>query len=153
MKSKMNVFITALFLSVCSLYSSAQTTSLQGKAQLIEFTNANANFTVPAGKTWCIYGILTDWSTNTVQDEDGYYSSEDIRVFIQRLNGQVKTDYKTNKMGPQLGSRSTSPSPGTGYPLFFPENTTIQLIQLCGYEGNWKEYNGSAYISLLEVDN
>jgi hypothetical protein len=56
-------------------------------------------------------------------------------------------------MGPQLGSRSTSPSPGTGYPIILPENTSIQLIQLCGDEGKWKEYSGIALISVIEVDN
>jgi hypothetical protein len=153
MKSKLTTFIAMLFFSVCSLSVKAQTTIPNGKAQLIEFTNATAQFTVPAGKTWYVYSILTDWSTNTVKDEAGYYSSDDIRVFIQSLNGQVKTDYKTNKMGPQLGSRSTSPSPGTGYPIIFPENTSLKLIQLFGVEGKWKEYNGSAFISLIEVDN
>jgi hypothetical protein len=153
MKSKLTIFLSTLILSVCTLSGNAQTSLPKGKAQLIEFTNATAQFTVPAGKTWYIYSILTDWSANTMKDDRGDYYSDDIRVFIKSLNGKVKTDYKTNKMGPQLGSRSTSPSPGTGYPIILPENTSIQLIQLCGDEGKWKEYSGIALISVIEVDN
>jgi hypothetical protein len=42
---------------------------------------------------------------------------------------------------------------GTGYPIIFPENTSIELIQLYERESEYEEYSGSAFISVIEVDN
>jgi hypothetical protein len=146
MKSKLTIFLATLFLSVCTLSGNAQTSLPKGKAQLIEFTNATAQFTVPAGKTWYLYNILTDFETD-VKDDKGDYYVYFIRVFIKSLNGEVKTDLKTYKMGPQLGGE------GTGYPIIFPENTSLELIQLYEREEEYKEYSGTAFISVIEVDN
>jgi hypothetical protein len=146
MKSKLTIFLATLFLSVFTLSGNAQTSLPKGKAQLIEFTNASAKFTVPAGKTWYLYSILTDFETD-IKDDKGDHYVYFIRVYIKSLNGEVKTDYKTYKIGPKLGSE------GTSYPIIFPENTSIELIQLYERESEYEEYSGSAFISVIEVDN
>ena len=59
MKSKMTIFVVTLLLSTWSLTGNAQTTIPKGKAQIIEFNNSTAKFTVPAGKTWYIINLFS----------------------------------------------------------------------------------------------
>lgn len=158
MKSKLTIFLATLFLSVLTLSGNAQTTMPKGKAQLIEFTNATAKFTVPEGKTWIIYSIFSEYVVDGVVKIDEYskkntYSgSLDIRIFLKDLNGIEKTNYVKNIYGTQL-YRSTNASTVIPYPIIFPEKTTFNLIILKGDLGNLQLYGGAAYISLIEVDN
>jgi hypothetical protein len=156
--SKWNNVIVALFLSLCSLSVTAQTAVPKGKAQLIEFTNATAKFTVPEGKTWMIYSIFSDYVTggqvklNDYTKKNELVEEDDIRIFIKDLNGVQKTDYLKNIYGTQL-YRSSNASTVIPYPIIFPEKTTMTLIVLKGDLGSLKEYDGKAYISLIEIDN
>ena len=158
MKSKLTIFLAALFLSVCTLSGNAQTSLPKGKAQLIEFTNATAQFTVPEGKSWFIYSVFSEYVVdgvvkfNEYTKTNEYANSLDIRIFIKDMNGTEKTNYIKNIYGTQL-YRSTDASTVIPYPIIFPEKTTFNLIILKGDLGSLKLYGGKAYISLLEVDN
>ena len=151
MNLKMTVFIVTLFLSVCSLSGNAQTTIPKGKAQLIEFTNATAKFTVPDGKTWVIYNVFSDYMTNVTLSNERY-DGEDIRIFFKSINGITKTDLTKNLYGTQL-YRSTNASTTVGMPIILPEKTTFELIITFGSIGKLKLYNSSGYLSIIETDN
>lgn len=158
MKSKMTSYIVTLFLCTFSLFSEAQTTIPKGKAQLIEFTNATAKFTVPDGKTWVIYSFFSDYIADGVIKYNESYKvkeleSEDVRIFLKELNVVEKTNYIKSIYGTQL-YRSSNASTVIPYPLVFPEKTTFSLINLKGSNlGEVLLYNGSAFISFIEVDN
>ena len=158
MNLKMTVFIVTLFLSVCSLSGNAQTTIPKGKAQLIEFTNETAKFTVPEGKTWIIYSIFSEYGVDGVVKIDEhsknntYYTGLDIRIFLKDLNGIEKTNYVKNIYGTQL-YHSRNASTVIPYPIIFPEKTSFNLMILKGDLGNIQLYGGKAYISLVETDN
>ena len=99
----MKNILLILFLCVWSFPIKAQTAVPIGKAQLIEFTNATAKFTVPEGKTWIIYSIFSDYITGGTVDNRGYLiDTEDVRIFIKKLNGVQKTNFVRNIYGPQL---------------------------------------------------
>ena len=147
MKSKLTIFITTLLLSVCSLSINAQTTMLQGKAQLIEFTNATAKFTVPAGKTWTVYGAFTSYIAN---DEDSY------SIFVKSINGSVLTDFSKRLVGlPVYISKSISFSfqGGVNLPLYLPENTSFELIVTKRTQGTFTPHDNKAYLNYIESDN
>lgn len=147
----MKNILLILFLCVWSFPIKAQTAVPIGKAQLIEFTNATAKFTVPEGKTWIIYSIFSDYITGGTVDNRGYLiDTEDVRIFIKKLNGVQKTNFVRNIYGPQLYRNGSSVF---SYPLVFPENTTFDLITLKGRIGSLKEYSGKSYLSLVESDN
>ncbi|MEY3048292.1 MAG: hypothetical protein RL365_330 [Bacteroidota bacterium] len=158
MKSKLTTFIAGLFLSVCSFSVKAQTTVTKGKAQLIEFTNETAKFTVPEGKTWHVYSIFSDYVIGGTVKYDEYLKEnrlegyKDIRIFLKDLNGIEKTNYIKNIYGTQL-FRSTNGSTVIPYPIIFPEKTTFNLIILKGDLGSLQLYGGKAYISIVETDN
>ena len=59
MKSKLTNLFATLFLCLWAVCANAQITTPNGKAQLIEFTNATAKFTVPAGKTWVVNNVFS----------------------------------------------------------------------------------------------
>ncbi len=147
-----------LFLSIYSFSGNAQTTIPKGKVQLIEFTNANAKFTVPEGKTWVIYSIFGDYVTGGKVEYSDFNKrnqlrgADDIRIFLKDLNGVQKTDYVNNLYGTQL-YRSTDAATVIPYPIIFPEKTKFNLIILKGDLGGLQLHTGSAYISLIEVDN
>jgi hypothetical protein len=157
MKTKMLFFIITHFF-VFSLDLSAQSTIPKGKAQLIEFTNANAKFTVPEGKTWVLYNVFSDYVVDGVMKTDDYTKkivfSDDkpVRIFLKELNGVEKTNYLMNVYGTQFYHSNTF-STGISYPLLFPEKTSFGLILLKGSTGYLQLYNGAGYISLIEVDN
>jgi hypothetical protein len=129
MKSKTSyILITMLILSIWQFKSYAQTSAPKGKAQLTEFTNATAKFTVPEGKTWYIYNIFFDTksddgkaalitlkSINDVNFEEGSYLFSSNQMFVMR------------------------------FPLVFPEKTTFELtIQPTKYK---------AIMTYIETDN
>jgi hypothetical protein len=158
MKSKISFFIAVLFLSAITTISSAQTTIPKGKAQLIEFKNSTANFTVPEGKTWVIYNLFSDYvidgtvKYNERSKKNEYTNSSAIRIFIKDLNGVEKTNYQKNIYGTQL-YRSTDASMTIPFPIIFPEKTTFSLVIVKGDLGNLQLHNNSSYISFIEVDN
>ena len=158
MKSKLTIFVVTLFLSVCSLSGNAQATIPKGKAQLIEFTNETAKFTVPEGKTWHVFSIFSDYVVGgkfnyyELVNETRFEESECVRIFLKDLNGIEKTNYIKNIYGTQL-YRSTNASTVIPYPIIFPEKTIFSLSILKGDLGSLQLYGGAAYISLIEVDN
>jgi hypothetical protein len=148
MKSKLTILLFILFLTTWNLTINAQTSIPKGKAQLIEFTNATAKFTVPEGKTWYIQNTFSDWRIECTQP-DGT-TGRTIRVFLKSLNGLLKTDLSKNKFGPLLYFSSETNSMS----LIFPEKTTFELL-LVSSEINQdiKLFNGLGYINIIETDN
>lgn len=118
------------------------------KTVLLEFTNANAQFTVPAGKSWIINSVFSDYVTDCVKNGD-YYDCSDIYIFIERLNNVEKTNAANLKYGPLLYRTNNSFS--THLPIHLPAGTNLELVILKGYTGNMEPYNGSAFVSITEV--
>lgn len=158
MKSKLTTFVAVLFLSIWTLSSNAQTTVPKGKAQIIEFTNSTAKFTVPAGKTWYIVNLFSDCSTNLSYDSQGNLNSDDIRIFIKSINGSIITDIANKKYGPVI-YRGPNHERMQPLPIILPENSTIELVIT---SGNWASKNKStmtinnglkAYLNIVEIEN
>ena len=148
MKSKFTLFIVTLFISVSSLSLNAQLAAPKGKAQLIEFTNATAKFTVPDGKTWYIHNTFSDWRIDCTLP-DGT-TGRVTRVFLKSLNGVVKTDITKNQFGPQL---YCSPEINS-MSLIFSEKTTFELLLLSSnMNQDIKLFSGKGYINIIETDN
>ncbi len=146
MKSKIVIFIVTLFLSVCSLSVNAQTTIPKGKAQLIEFTNATSKFTVPAGKTWYIINVFTDYKIDLKYDAAGNKTQGlNLDVFVKSLNRTILTDLANNKLGPIINDKT----------IILPENSEIEFLITSGYWASepLKQCNAKAYLNLIEVDN
>ena len=158
MKIKMLGFIAAFFLNFFSISVSAQTTIPTGKARLIEFTNDNAQFSVPDGKAWIIYSVFSYYLVDGVMKYDEYFKEDrlkdelEVRVFLKDLNGVEKTNLIKNVYGLQL-YRSVTELTGISYPIIFTEKTTFNLILIKGELSKKKLYNGAGYISLMEIDN
>jgi hypothetical protein len=142
MKSKLTIFITTLLLSVWSLSVNSQTIVPKGKAQLIEFTNATAKFTVPAGKTWTVYGAFTSYN---VSDEYTY------SIFVKSINGTVLTDISKNLVG--LLVYSSNGLANINRPLYLPENTSFELIVTKRLQETRTPYDNKAYLNYIEIDN
>lgn len=140
MKSKLTIFIAALFIivalfvSIFTLYTNSQSTAPKTKAKLIEFTNANSKFIVPSGKTWVINNV---------------FSSDIYRVYIKSINGEILTDF--NKL-----RRPSLQLDADHFPIILPENTRFELIVLdLNYGDTVTEANDSAKVLLnyTETDN
>jgi hypothetical protein len=84
MKSKLTYLLATLFLCLWAVCANAQTTTPNGKAQLIEFTNATAKFTVPAGKTWVVNNVFS--SSEIEKDVTN-------QIILKKINN---TDYGSN---------------------------------------------------------
>ena len=132
--------------------NSEKTNLIADKAKLIEFSNVSAKFVVPDGKTWIIHSVISDYITNLRKiDSEGYFDSEDIRIFIKSLNGVPKTNITRLIFGPLLyGSDGRF---GLRFPIVFPEKTTFELITVQGKLSSKKKYNGKSYLSLVESSN
>lgn len=115
-----SIIIVVLIICVWSYNVIAQTSVPNGKAQLTEFTNATAKFTVPAGKTWEILSVLTSTDEGDKQ----------MQVLIKTINGNTLTDLSTKMYGPSLcGSHNySSVAVPVQYPIVLPENTTFELV-------------------------
>ena len=143
---------------ILSFEGFSQSNIPKGKVQLIEFTNLNSSFTVPEGKYWMIYSIFSDLCTegnikyNEYSKTNMLENDKPIRIFLKEMNGVEKTNYSKNIYGPQFYQSFTTNSMIT-YPVLLPEKTTFKLSILKGGPGNFVEYSGKAYISLIEVDN
>lgn len=141
MKSKMTSYIVTLFLCIFSLISKAQTTIPKGKAQLIEFTNATAKFTVPSGKTWYLNSVFSNYDRNL-----------NIKVYIKSINSNILTDLTKNEYGTLL-YHSRDMGFVIKFPLIFPENTNFELIILSGDWDVQTICNKKSFLNYIETDN
>jgi len=141
MKSKLTIFIITLLLSVWSLSVNAQTTVPNGKAQLIEFTNATAKFTVPLGKTWTVHNVFTSYPT-----DDNTYS-----IWVKSLNGIILTDISKNILGKLLFSSNAAAN--INLPLVLPENTSLELIMIKKVGETRSLHDKSAFFNYTETEN
>jgi predicted nucleotidyltransferase component of viral defense system len=141
MNSKLTIFITALLLSVWSFSVDAQTTVPKGKAQLIEFTNATAKFTVPEGKTWTVHSAFMAYPSDNNQ-----YS-----IVIKSINGVILTDLSKNIVGKFIFHSNLLAN--LNLPLVFPEKTVFELI-IIKKEGETRSlYDKNAFLNLTETEN
>jgi hypothetical protein len=116
MKSKLTIFIAMLILSGWSLSGNAQISPSKDLAKLTMFSNTNAKFTVPSGKTWTLHGVLASFPA-----DDNTYS-----VYVKSINDVILTDLSKNMFGKLL--YSTNNLANLNFPLVFPENTVFELI-------------------------
>ncbi len=144
----MNVFIVTLFLSVYSLSGIAQIAIPNGKAQLIEFTNATAKLTVPEGKSWYIYSAFMD--NQVVNYTESSYDM--TYILIKGINGKIHTDLTKNIYGTRLYA-GRSGNGNISYPLIFPEKTIIEFIILAGEYNKSQLCNGTGYLCMIETEN
>lgn len=93
----------------CSLSVDAQPNTPKGKEQLVEFNNTTGKFTVPEGKTWYIYNILSD-----VENLDG----ERTRIKLKSVN-----DLVFSGGGPIVYKYGVA----MNFPLIFKENTKFEF--------------------------
>ena len=148
MKSKIILLLSFIIFHFSTIKSAAQ--NFNGKAYIVEFTNATAKFTVPSGKTWIIQNIFSDGYTN-FKIKNKYDGEESCRVliFIKNINGNVKTDFISEKYSKILSSNSDF------NPIYLPENTTIEF--LIAYDDfvtrKPKIYDGSATLNYIEITN
>lgn len=106
-------------------------------AKLINFTNANAKFTVPQGKTWAIHdAFLTE-----------PLSRDSYTIFIKSINGILMTDFSKNLYGKHLYASSL--------PIFLPENTVFELIvlKIADDDNRAMLYDGQAFLNYIESEN
>jgi hypothetical protein len=121
--------------------SFAQTTNSNGTAHLVEFSNANATFKVPLGKTWVIQNAFTSHPI----DDNVYY------IFIKSLNGITLTNISNNTTGKLLYHNNALAN--VNLPLYFPENTEFELIIMKKIDGTRSLYNNKAFLNYTEIDN
>jgi hypothetical protein len=149
MKTKIILFLSIIIFHFATNKSIAQ--NFNGKANIVEFTNATAKFTVPVGKTWIIQNIFSDETTNfkIINNNDGLEHCR-VYVFIKTINGIIKTDIITEK-----NSKSLNNNNNAFHPIYLPENTTIEFI--ITYEdfiaNKIKIYDGSATLNYIETTN
>jgi hypothetical protein len=147
MKKNIVLITCILVLSfICDLHS--QTVYPKGKAHIIEFNNTTAKFTVPAGKTWYIVNIFSDYFTDFIPNS----TSSEINIFLKSLDGTVITDLSINKVGTKVYSGVQTYA--LRMPLIFPENTVFELIIISG-ELSKPNINNSikAFLNYVECDN
>ncbi|MCR4964904.1 MAG: hypothetical protein K6A41_04535 [Bacteroidales bacterium] len=138
----------------------AKNTSSNGIAHLETFTNTNAKFTVPAGKTWYVYGVhTTEMADYYVRDENWGKTLESHRIHVQlkSLNGQPVSNSSQNKYGVSFYSGNYY---NFNYPIVLPENTTIEFEIIVETDRTQKDrgifYEKTdvpAVISYVEYDN
>jgi hypothetical protein len=116
MKSRFKILVCTMIVTAFCSVLSAQVNNNLSKAQLVKFTNANAKFTVPPGKTWTLHGIITSFP-----DDDNTYT-----VWIKSINGVILTDLTKNIRGKVLYSSNLIVN--LNFPLVFPENTVFELL-------------------------
>lgn len=148
MKSKIILFLSIIIFYFSANKSIAQ--NLNGKANIVEFTNATAKFTVPIGKTWVIQNIFSDESTNfKINNNNNGLEHCRVLVFIKTINGVIKTDFITEKNSKRLNNNSDF------HPIYLPENTSIEFI--IAYEdfiaNKIKIYDGIATLNYIEITN
>jgi hypothetical protein len=150
MKSKIILFLSIILFQFSANKSAAQ--NFNGKANIVEFTNATAKFTVPIGKTWIIQNIFSDIQTKfKVKDSwnEGKLNYCYVNVYIKSINGIIKTDLTSLKHGKRINNNSDY------HPIYLPENTSIEFLIV--YEDSSdkteKESDGSATLNFIEITN
>lgn len=127
-------------------------TSQIKEAKFVEFNNFTASFEVPEGKTWVIQTIFSNSVGELITNEDGTTTESPVRIFIKTMNGNIKTDWQGNRFGPQV-YQSNNKAGATSFPLTLPSGTKFSLVIVTGDPGKCKEFNGSGFMSLYEVNN
>lgn len=148
MKPKIILFLSIIIFQLSANKSAAQ--NFNGKANIVEFTNATGKFTVPSGKTWIIQNIFSDSYTNfKIKNKYGEDESCRVLVYIKNINGNVKTDFITEKYSKSINNNSEF------NPIHLPENTTIEfIIAYNDFVGKkTKIYDSSATINYIEITN
>ncbi len=130
---------------------SAKAQIINGKANIIEFTNVTAKFTVPSGKTWIIQNVFSDITTKfkVVSSWNNELAFCPIEVYIKNINGVIKTDLITKQFSIQMNNRDFY------HPIYLPENTSIEFIITYDdfSDKTTKTYDGSAIINYIELSN
>jgi len=130
---KLKLFIVTLFLSILTSSVNAQSNVPKGKAQLIEFTNETAKFTVPEGKTWYIYNIFCEqyYTQGTEEKEAGILFKSINNIIFNKGKGPTVYYYNTGLV--------------LNFPIVFTEKTQFEL----------EIFNSGkkAIITYVEVDN
>lgn len=124
--------------------------NFNGKANIVEFTNATAKFTVPSGKTWIIQNIFSDEYTNfKIKNNNNGLEHCRVLVYIKTINGIIKTDFITEKNSKRLNNNSDF------HPIYLPENTSIEFI--IAYDDfiadKIKIYDSNATLNYIETTN
>lgn len=148
MKSNLILLLSIIIFQFSVNKSVAQ--NFNGKANIIEFTNTTAKFTVPSGKTWIIQNIFSDEYTNfKIKNNNNGLEHCRVLVFIKTINGIIKTDLITEKNSKRLNNNSEF------HPIYLPENTSIEFI--ITYDDfmadKIKIYDGSATLNYIEITN
>lgn len=125
-------------------------------ANLIEFKNSSANFTVPKGKTWEIVNVFSKsvGPGGVSFSASGYSKYDEVRIFIKSINGSVLTDLSNLELGPVI-YRGPNHERTQALPIIFPEGTSFELLICTGtwgeQEGNFKA-NGDlrAYLNIVD---
>jgi len=146
----MRIFKT-IALSLC-LILGISASAQKKTSKLQQFNNFTAQFEVPAGTTWMIQSIYSDFAAKVSENSDGTTSIEPVRIFIKTLNGDIKTDWEGNRFGPQV-YQSDNTSATIQYPIMLPEGTKFSLVIISGKPGAFKRHDGTGYISITEIKN
>lgn len=129
--------------------------SAQGQeksSKLQQFNNFTAQFEVPAGTTWMIQSIYSDFAAEVKKNAYGTETIVPVRIFIKTFNGDIKTDWQGNRFGPQV-YQSDNTSATISYPIMLPEGTKFSLVIVAGSPGSFKRHDGTGYISITEIKN
>ena len=150
MKSKIILFLSIIIFQFSVNKSVAQ--NFNGKANIVEFTNATAKFTVPSGKTWIIQHIFSDVETKfKVKDSwnEGKFNHCSVYVFIKSFNGVIKTDLTSEQYSNRVNNNSSF------NPIYLPENTSIEFLIVFNDSSDKtiKNFDGSATLNYIEITN
>ena len=140
--------LSVLFICILSSATIAQ----KEEAKFQQFNNFTAQFEVPEGKTWVIQQIFSSFAAEVNTTTEGTSEFSPVRIFIKTLNGDIKTDWQGNRFGPQV-FQSDNTSAVINYPITLPEKTKFSLVIVKGNPGNFKSFDGSGYLSYIELTN
>lgn len=160
--------ISGLEKKMDSLKTSTKTSTAtkSGVVKLVEFSNANASFTVPEGKNWEILNVFcqeTGKYTRKVNSYNSEYYWEflGLRIYLKELNGVILTDFSKNKIGPRFYRSFDAASSVRN--MIYPEGTTFSFLIASSVSDKDVEKNGAftlkkadskkAYINYIEHDN
>lgn len=150
MKSNLILLLSIIIFQFSVNKSAAQ--NFNGKANIIEFTNTTAKFTVPIGKTWIIQNIFSDIETKfKVKDNwnNGELNHCSVYVFIKSINGSIKTDLTSEQYSRKMNNNNDF------HPICLPENTTIEFLIVYSDSSTKtiKNLDGSATLNYIEITN
>lgn len=149
MKSNLILLLSIIIFQFSVNKSAAQ--NFNGKANIVEFTNATAKFIVPNGKTWIIQNIFSDIETKfKVKDSwnNGELNHCSVSVYIKSINGSIKTDLTSEQYSRRMNNNDFRP-------IYLPENTTIEFL-IVYHDSSTKtikNLDGSATLNYIEITN